>query len=48
MKIFNDHVLSIEKCIHELDEFEKLLLSKEELKEREDILPFFQINLHLA
>lgn len=48
MKIFNDHVLSIEKCIHELDEFEKLLLSKEELKEREDILPFFQSNLHLA
>jgi hypothetical protein len=48
MKDFNDHVLSIEKCIHELDEFENFLLSKEELKEREDILPFFQSNLHLA
>jgi hypothetical protein len=48
MKIFNDHHLSIEKCIYELAEFQKLLLSKEELKEREDILPFLRKNLHFA
>lgn len=41
---FNFDVIT---CISELNEFEKLL-EQEELREREDILPFFRENLHLS
>lgn len=48
MKKFIPHVLSIEECKKELSEFESLLASKETIKERDEILPFFKNHLHLA
>lgn len=48
MKDFIHHALSIQKCVKELAEFEVLLASKAELKERDEILPFFKKNLNLA
>ena len=48
MKEFIRHSISIEESIYELQCFEALLASKPELKEREDILPFFKKNLNLT
>ncbi|NHB09266.1 Shedu immune nuclease family protein [Burkholderia cepacia] len=48
MKEFIHHSLSIKECINELEKFEDLLKSKSEIKERDEILPFFKKNLHLA
>jgi len=48
MKEFIQHSLSIQECINELEKFEALLASKAELKERDEILPFFNANRHLA
>lgn len=48
MKDFIHHALSIQECVKELAEFEALLASKIELKERDEILPFFKKNLNLA
>lgn len=48
MKTFIHHSLSIKDCVNELAEFEALLASKAELKEREEILPFFRKSLNLA
>lgn len=48
MKDFIHHSLSIQECVKELKEFEDLLASKAELKERDEILPFFKKNRHLA
>ncbi|MDC7704056.1 Shedu immune nuclease family protein [Vogesella indigofera] len=48
MKDFIHHALSIQECVKELAEFEALLASKAELKERDEILPFFKKNLNLA
>lgn len=48
MKRFDAHCFSIEECRKELRAFSALLSSKAELSEREDILPFFSRNRHLA
>jgi hypothetical protein len=48
MKSFIRHALSISQCAEELKEFEVLLASKAELKEREEIIPFFKKNINLA
>lgn len=48
MKDFIHHALSIQECVKELAKFEALLASKAELKERDEILPFFKENLNLA
>lgn len=48
MKDFIHHALSTEECLRELAQFETLLTSKGELKERVDVLPFFRKNLNLA
>lgn len=48
MKEFVHHNISIKNCIQELRAFEELLAVKPELKEREDILPFFKHHLNLA
>lgn len=48
MKEFIQHSLSVQECIKELAKFDALLNSKPELKEREEILPFFKENQHLA
>lgn len=48
MKNFINYSLSIKDCARELADFEALLTSKSELKEREEILPFFKSHLHLA
>lgn len=48
MKEFIHHSLSIQECVKELEKFEALLASKVELKERDEILPFFKENRHLA
>lgn len=48
MKEFYHHALSIEECKKELIELETLLASKPILKEREEILPFFKKNIHIA
>jgi len=48
MKNFIHHSLSIQGCVKELKKFEELLASKAYLKERDEILPFFKKNRHLA
>lgn len=48
MKEFIHHSLLIQECVKELEKFEALLASKVELKERDEILPFFKENRHLA
>ena len=48
MKTFDHHALSIQECAKELQKLETLLSSKSELKERDEILPFFRENKHLA
>jgi hypothetical protein len=48
MKRFAPHVFSIQECVRQLAKLERLLSSKPILKEREDILPFFEENVHLA
>lgn len=48
MKNFDSHTLSIEQCKRELAEFETLLGGKQELKENQDILPFFRSHRQLA
>lgn len=48
MKEFIPHQLSIEQCRAELKQFEELLKVKTDLSERQDILPFFQRNLHVG
>lgn len=47
MNPLNPFSFDVTTCISELNEFEKLL-EQEELREREDILPFFRKNLHLS
>ena len=47
MNPLNSFNFDVTTCISELNEFEKLL-GQEELREREDILPFFRKNLHLS
>lgn len=42
MGVFQSHTFSPQRLVHDLDEFGKLLNSKPELAEQEDILPFFQ------
>jgi Domain of unknown function (DUF4263) len=48
MKDFIHHAISTQECAGELAKFEALLASKSELKERDEILPFFKENLNLA
>jgi Domain of unknown function (DUF4263) len=48
MKPLESFALSIKDCLVELAEFEQLLASKLELKEKNDILPFFNTHRHLA
>jgi hypothetical protein len=48
MKEFIHLALSTQECVRELANFEALLASKDELKERDEILPFFRQNLNLA
>lgn len=48
MKHFDEHSLRIEECRNELRAFADLLAAKDELSERDDILPFFKSNRHLA
>jgi hypothetical protein len=40
--------LSLKQCERDLDEFKQLLASQLELREREDILPFFRSRPHLS
>ena len=47
MKPLDSFNFDVRKCIAELDEFEKLL-KQAELRESQDILPFFKKNLHLS
>jgi hypothetical protein len=47
LKPLDSFNFDVRKCIAELDEFEKLL-EREELRESQDILPFFKSNLHLS
>jgi hypothetical protein len=48
LKHFDEHSLQIEECRHQLHAFADLLAAKDELSERDDILPFFKSNRHLA
>lgn len=48
MKEFEDHSLSIETCVNELEALKNLLASKKELKERAEILPFFKKHRQLS
>ena len=48
MKRFDGHSLVIEECRKELRAFADLLTAKDELSERDDILPFFRRHRHLA
>jgi hypothetical protein len=48
MKHFDAHSLALEECRNELRALADLLASKDELTARDDILPFFRRNRHLA
>lgn len=48
MKPLEKFAFSPKSCLDELELLQKLLDSKEELKEREDILPFFKLNTNIA
>ncbi|BCL39104.1 Shedu immune nuclease family protein [Nostoc sp. MS1] len=48
MKGLDTFTIDIKQCQYELEEFENLLKSKRELKENQDILPFFKQRLHLS
>jgi hypothetical protein len=48
MKTLDRFTLSLAECKKELAEFKKLLDGKASLSERDDILPFFKKNRHLA
>lgn len=48
MKPLVPFTLSIKDCFDELDDFDQLLASKAELKEREDVLPFFNTHRNIA
>lgn len=47
LKPLDSFNFDVRRCITELNEFEKLL-DKEELREAQDVLPFFRSNLHLS
>jgi len=47
LKPLDSFNFDVRKCIAELDELEKLL-KQAELREFQDILPFFKKNLHLS
>lgn len=48
MKEFEKFTFSSSQCRNELDQLRNLLDSKDQLKERQDILPFFQERQHLC
>jgi Domain of unknown function (DUF4263) len=48
MKGLDSFTLDLKQCLSELEDFEKLLNTNNELKENQDILPFFQKRLHLS
>ncbi len=48
MKGLDSFTLDLKQCLYELDDLEKLLNSNNELKENQDVLPFFKQRLHLS
>src|SRR5882762_9676393 len=48
MKQFQSIALDFPLCCKHVEEFEKLLATKDELSERDDVLPFFQKYEQLA
>ncbi|MDZ8051453.1 MAG: Shedu immune nuclease family protein [Aulosira sp. ZfuVER01] len=48
MKGLDSFVIDLKQCLFELEEFKNLLLNSSELKENQDILPFFIQRLHLS
>jgi hypothetical protein len=48
MKSFDNFKWNFNQCLAELEKLENLLSEKEELRETEDILPFFKKNKHLS
>jgi len=48
MKNLNNISFSLDKCLDELNEFKLLLSSKDELKERDEILPFFNRSKNIS
>ena len=48
MKDFLPFSFDVSTCLSELSDFKALLVTKQELSERKDVLPFFRENRHLS
>jgi hypothetical protein len=44
MKGLDSLTIDLRQCLFELEEFENLLLNSSELRENQDILPFFNVS----